>query len=290
LGAVNSTRLNKSFTLRIVTKTCCYAGARAFPLLPSTFDTAAYSRFKYGDGEVAAHYGASLFQLLVRTGDIVASEPLFVSGSAYYTAPTAAAGIADALAASLQHNDFDATLFRIFCNPYTADYGAMDAAARTAALSDTSLHLDPTVAKHMPGNTLILVDDIRITGRHESALRPLLKRVGAGIVFFCYVAVFDQAQGERDPQVEDRLNHTYVKDLRQLLALSQQQKFLPNARMCKFVLRSDAGDMRIFGWSLDPDVLSSLLNYIVADGYHLSPQYAHQYTLLQSIADARSAI
>lgn len=141
-----------------------------------TFDEITYSKFKYGDGKIAIQYSLALCDLLVNSNILIANEPVFVSGSAYDTVPTAATNIAESLLTALKVNGRCAIPLRIHCNAYTGDYGAMDTETRASVLAGNGLRIDRAIAQQLQGKKLIIVDDIRITGNHETALERLFRQ------------------------------------------------------------------------------------------------------------------
>jgi hypothetical protein len=253
------------------------------------FDAAQYSRFKYGDGSVAAVYADQLIGMLEAARDITPTDALMVCGSAYHQTPTAAASIAMAFADQLTRQGRNAHYFRIHCDPYARDYGAMSIAERRAVLAGNNLRVASEVAGDLPGAKVIAIDDIRITGMHEFALAALFKHHQASTVIFCYVAVLPQEQGESDPLVEDRINHAYVTNLEQLAEIidSNPGMFSPNARTCKFILRAPDAERRIFAHTIPHESLELLVESMVADGYHELHEYEKAFLALRGIARSR---
>ncbi len=255
----------------------------------SEFDTEAYSKFKYGDGTIAHYYSHALFRLLEHNGDVSRETPLFVGGSAYHRTPTAAVAIARKLLQTLCEYRYSAFPLRIRCAPYASDYGAMDIPARAKTMSGTSLNVAPELWGQGRGNTVVIVDDIRITGMHEQELVTFLERCAVSTVFFCYVAILDQADGMKYPRIEDTLNHAFVQRLEQVVDIVGRPHFYPNARLCKFILNADLHEVADFGKRIPGSVLGQLLRYMEADGYSLLPHCRPAFQLLRSILTADTA-
>src|SRR6185312_952510 len=115
-----------------------------------SFDPAAYSRFKFGDGNAAESFGNALANGFITTHGtaLLRCEQLVILPSPYTSIPTASYFMTQAFTKAL--NRF---LCANGCNPaeqskihryktYSTDYGALDSQSRKALIINDKYHLD----------------------------------------------------------------------------------------------------------------------------------------------------
>ncbi|HVX24449.1 MAG TPA: phosphoribosyltransferase family protein [Candidatus Saccharimonadales bacterium] len=233
-----------------------------------------YSRFKYGDGEAVNHYASLLAEnLLERYGDTIGDS--FIAGSASKHVPTAAAAISRALLTKLTllHRP-PAGAFRIDRAVVRAgDYSQLPEQERVRMTAGNGLALPEAALSEIKDSPLLVVDDIRVTGSHETALKQTLGNLGLHGALFAYIATVDPVISKVHPEIEHAINHDYVKNLNQIAALVQEPSFTLNARTCKFILESDAAAIKTFAAAIPADKAHQIISAMVADGYHRIPAY-----------------
>lgn len=253
------------------------------------FDPRLYSRFKYGDKSVAAHYAAQLQHSLRNV--LKKKQAFAICSSAYNQVPTAATSIATRLHDLLLEDGYNSSYFKIGGQSFAEDYSTLETCERAKMLSRIHLSVSPEEKKRLKGGTVVVIDDIRVTGFHSNALANLLAGCGVKKIIFCYVAVVEPSS-ILHARVEWFLNHSYVKNLRQLEKIISEGDFEPNARVCKFLLASPKKQVEHFLKSVPSSDIQKLLELIISDGYHLIPAYQDTFQLLQRVLHnpLRSAI
>ena len=244
------------------------------------FDAAFYSRFKYGSGLAAAHYAKLLCEIL---GDVwQPSQHWIVTSSAYKCVPTASDAIAQAALKIMQqlvHFQEIASINSVKIHRnilFDSDYGNLPYEQRLQLMQQTPLEIE---AAKVRGKHLLIIDDLRVTGAHEQKVHDLLQRTEAEQLLFVYVAEWKQCV---EPTIEHRLNHEWVKSLNELHYIIENEDFMINARVCKFLLSyPHPPDLAAFYAKLSPDLLQRLHEAICGDGYHLMPNYKACYEILK---------
>ncbi|QFU99520.1 hypothetical protein KDY119_03051 [Luteimicrobium xylanilyticum] len=208
-----------------------------FALVPTSFARRAgtapgtagdYSRFKHGDGAVAARYGEALALAYLASGR--AHGPLLVTSSGYDVAPPAAAALLPAFAATLAAHGHDARCVVVRRHtPSDGDYATWGAAQRRARLRPAHLEAPGDVR----GAHVVALDDVRVTGAHEHAVHAALRTAGARHVDHLYVV---QVPRSRTASVEAELNAASVRDAEDVLVLAAEPEYVPNARVARLLL------------------------------------------------------
>ncbi len=256
--------------------------AEEFPFSP-----AAYSRFKFGDGRVAAQYGRTLAEGFIKAHFEATppAEQLVVISSPYSFIPTATFAMKDHFVYTLNrwlaaHNlpvVQETKVHRTIT--YKDDYGALDAAQRMALIGNDSFHID---REFLLGKTLIFLDDIRITGSHE---RMILKMAGEyGLQNKTYLLYFAQlANGDVHPNVENVLNYYSVESIFDLAPVVQCKTFRLNTRLVKYILHYEPTDCAQFLEEQSPEFLNGLYDNALGNGYHTIEAYAQNLQMVRTL-------
>lgn len=224
-------------------------GGRLVTEAGTDFDERSYSRFKHGDGALAARYGRALAGgLLAATPHLVRpGRPLMVTSAPYKYLPTASHALAREVCRAVNtagagHGSrlAETGTLRMARVPQ-ANYARMDVDRRAELLAQAGLRVG---SGDFAGRHVVLVDDARVTGLAERTSRQLLRSAGARSITALYVVEFVEGRRPVPPQLEHRINQAYVRDLTSLLDVFRSERFELNIRTVKFVL----------GWP-DPDEL-----------------------------------
>jgi hypothetical protein len=225
---------------------------------------AEYSRFKFGDGEVAHKYGSMLGTLAV-SGALGTSsrDQIFVTSSAYRVAPPASESLLEPFLGAAEQAAPNATLERFKISKArmaTHNYAGMSFEQRSKTLQD-DLILPEGLS--LEGKRVVVLDDIRVTGLREAALQQLLSNAGVEHAAFCYV--LDVPAGKDYPQTEAIININAVKTIDDVLQLAQQPNFVPNVRMCKFLLSRPVSEIESFLGKVPEQVARTIIHYVRED-------------------------
>lgn len=246
-----------------------YTTAEPEPVVVQDFtDVPEYSRFKFGDGEVGSKYGTLLGRLVLSdTPELLENDNVYVASSAYRVAPPASESLLVPFLASAQSAtastgvDTTFTRFKISKAKLATDnYAGMSFEERAKTLqSDLILPCDID----FEGKHVIILDDIRVTGLREAALKRLLGKAGVEHASFYYV--LDVPEGRMYSQTEAVINIRSVKTVDDVLEMACQPGFVPNVRLCKFILSQSLQDFERFCAGVPREVVDTVLHYIEAD-------------------------
>ncbi|MCI9887894.1 hypothetical protein JT358_05365 [Micrococcales bacterium 31B] len=241
-------------------------------LVPPTgvVNLAEYSRFKYGDTAVAGHYGRYLADAIAPS--LPASARVLVTASGYHAAPPAAAFLVPPLCRRLgellPHAHVES--FKVErSNVTNGDYATLSQAERYRALPKEALRVpadfDPTDA------LVVAVDDVRVSGVHESVMDAVLREAGAPHVLHGYV--IDAFAAREHPELEAELNSAAVRSLDALIAVTRAPHFEPNSRLCKRVLQLSESEMHRFVRGVAPDLAAWVAAMAERDHLATVPAY-----------------
>ncbi len=242
---------------------------------PSSFDLAAFSRFKHGDGSVTSEYGQALAEHVLEVAPQF-SEDTLITGSCFKYTPVASHYLAREtqywLNSSAADHDRDPVKHIKIdrAELFDGDYSAMTNAERARLLQSDRITAD---LGRLAGKRLIVVDDIRITGGHEKKIASLLEQSDVEDVLFLYVA---ELRGDTDdPTIEDRLNRSTITEPADLIPLFSEPGFKLNSRAVKFVIgRFTSEDRAVLLATLDNEARRALWSAVMHNGYYQMPQYA----------------
>src|SRR5690606_32316854 len=182
-----------------------------------------YSRFKFGDISVAEKFGKELFNGFIHEyGDFVLSQlEIVLFPSPYYTIPTASNFLCqyfkEMLNQFLFENNRKACIEgKIHRNQtYVQDYGNMDFKQRLSLISNDSYYIDKNFIQD---KFCLFLDDIKITGSHESTVDKILEQFNvAGTFVFIYYA---ELMNDRiHPNIENHYNYFAVKTTQDVINL-----------------------------------------------------------------------
>ncbi len=246
----------------------------------AVFDAEAYSRFKYGDAVVAFDYGVTLAErFIAQNAALFAAEEadLVVVTSPYKYIPKGASailkGFLDYVNAYLWNRGEQAiSELKIHkANMFEGDYGTFTEAERRRLTEANKLYV---AESFIAGKTVVVIDDVRITGAHERNLAEFLGAIGPKAMHFLYVATVDADYAKRDPQIESRLNHSWMDSFDKLSQVINGEQFAMNARVCKYILSRGGEDAFLaFIRNEGSPFLRELLASAIGDGYAHMPTY-----------------
>ncbi len=252
---------------------------------PFGIDLKEYSRFKYGDGNAADMLGGLLAEQFIETHD-ADEATLLVTSSAYKTAPPAARALQDSFVArmgELARPNAVATFKINRANLTNGDYAQMGLEERQKVMAANGLSLPEDL--EVEGKDIVILDDISVTGSHESMLRKLLVPESPASIQYGYI--LSVTNGTEHPGIEAAINASSISTIEDVLPLVTSKKFKPNARLCKFILAQSLCDIKQFVEACDTEVVSKIEHYVTGDELVQLPRYAHTVPLLLSLCGVR---
>ncbi|MBO1754946.1 phosphoribosyltransferase family protein [Allobranchiibius sp. CTAmp26] len=247
---------------------------------------ASYSRFKHGSGALATRFARLLAQQYADHHDLSSTSRVWVTGSGYATVPPAAAALVAPFVAALGElvPGLQVRELRVHRSGRTpGDYAAMTPADRDAALRDDCMYVED--GADLRGELVVALDDIRVTGTHERAMNACLTAAGARWIDHLYLV--DAAAFATAPQLESMLNAAAVARLDDLLAIMRAADFVPNARVCRRVLRLPPDELVRFVEQVPAQVLRWVCDAIEADHLADVDQFADGVRRLRGLTAVR---
>ena len=255
------------------------------------FDPIKYSKFKFGCKQAARKFGEELAEAFISEiknglwwGYLSSHQKsIVVLSSPYCFIPTATFAMKDYFVRKLNH-------FLVSNNmpvveetkihqtiTYKEDYGGLSAAQRKKLISNDAFRLDTDFCRN---KLCIFLDDIRITGSHEFVIQKMIDSYNEGEMIdiftkgdyaFLYYATLNNQ--EIPPQIENKLNYAYVKNLKDLDKIIKNEEFLLNTRVVKYILNSKIKECKEFLDYQKEKFLHNLYHQAIGNSYHLVPEY-----------------
>jgi FMN phosphatase YigB (HAD superfamily) len=257
-----------------------------------SFSPEAYSRFKFGDFQVAENFSFELFNYFIQSGFFRSDrfpEKIVVYSSPYSQIPTASYFLAfgffkllkdhiDASGASGIHLRFG-KIDR--CQTYTEDYGAMDASERFNLIKNDTYKFSQEPEED---ECCIFIDDISITGSHQLVVENMLvKNRCLNQSIFLYFAKLDELT--IPASIENVLNFSFVDSIEKLLELVTFDSFRFTTRMIKYVLNASENDFNLFFETLmernKKDFLFNFYDLALSNDYHKIEAYQKNWGILE---------
>jgi hypothetical protein len=242
-----------------------------------------YSKFKHGSKNVARKFGKGLAKKIIEENFLEGIKNLIIYPAPYKNIPTASSALKDYLLASLSM-DFlnkgisvkEGKIYRQYS--YDDDYGQMNREERDKAISSDIFSIDKNFID--PTDTLVFIDDIKITGSHEQRIKELLEREEiTNPVMFIYLYEYT---GE-DAVTEHRLNHHSVNNLKDVNDIIRNDKFIFNTRVIKYILKADISEFVNFIDYQSDIFQETLFRYSVLNDYHQNEKYRMNFDILHNI-------
>ncbi len=152
---------------------------------------------------------------------------------------------------------------------YSVDYGNLDLEERIRLISSDTYHLD----RHFLEDRMVLfIDDIKITGSHELIIKQQLEKEQiTGRFMFVYYA---QLTNKDIPaNFENYLNYYSIKERDDLVAVINNDNFIMNTRIIKYILKSEPSELMEFITALKEERLPEMVHYAIGNNYHLMDDY-----------------
>lgn len=244
------------------------------------FDPRRYSRFKYGDADIAEDYGRRLAQMLEDSG-LVRGTPA-ITTAPFKFLPTASYELSRHVSAWFGGLEIVPLQLR-HVDP--GNYSARGESERRRILDEAGLHLG---GGDVRGRQVVLIDDAVVSGTAEARAVDLLARAGATGVVGAYVVEVDRESGTANPEMEDRLNHAFVTDLDALLDVFSSAAAVLNIRTVKYALNwPDGDDLRRFFGKLDEPHLVAFRDAVAHTGDAFAESYPAGVAVLGGVLRER---
>ncbi len=248
------------------------------------FSGSDYSKFKFGDGDVAEDFGKLLAHSFIEKHSqlLLENEEIVVISSPYNSIPTASFWMTAAFKKYLNLFLFengkkaamDSKIHRY--KTYSIDYGELDFEARKQLISTDQYHLD---SLFLENRLCLFLDDVKITGSHEYVIKKQIienNLEGKGMFGFLYLA--ELKNDLIAPQFENILNYAYVKGLDEIVEIMIKSSFHFNTRLIKYLLLCPNID--IFLKKVDKNKQKQLLNWAISNNYHLMDEYRKNINII----------
>lgn len=252
-----------------------------------TFCATAYSKFKFGDGQISAQFGTALAEGFIN--EVLEKEKptqqIVVLSSPYSFIPTATFAMKNYFVYELnkwlvQNNLPIVQQTKIHRTiTYKEDYGELDAAERIKLIGNDSFHIDKLFLEN---KVLFFLDDIKITGGHERMINKMIENYGiTNNRYFLYFAELINA--DIHPKIENYLNYYAVKSIFDLVPIIQKSNFEINTRLVKYVLNANTEDFKKFLGNVDINFIHLLYNMAIGNGYYAIEKYKENVGFINQI-------
>lgn len=214
------------------------------------FSALDYSKFKFGDYQIAARYGNELFEYFKETllPDLLQNyDSILIYSSPYAQIPTASYYLTQSFHSTLSNylNESKTNEVRIKfckikrCQTYTEDYGALNAEERFNLIkNDTYEFIDIPSSKDI----CIFIDDISITGTHQRVVEKLMQdcEIKTNSLFLYYAKL---SNPDVCPSFENYLNYSFTSDIVKLMDVVLSDFYKITTRTTKYILSLKTKDL-----------------------------------------------
>jgi len=257
-----------------------------------------YSLFKFGSKSRAKSFGRQLFDTFWNWFEVEywgkTIPQIVVCSAPYNHIPTATGAMKDYFVKYLNealalHNYPVVQEAKIHRDTtYREDYGSMTKEQRRTLIGGDAFHIDVPFLKD---KLVLFIDDIRITGTHESMIENMIMRLdGFEATFdhmFLYFARLDNIN-DICPTIENDLNYAAITEISNILALAAADDFVFNTRVIKYMLSSNPIEFEIMMTLIHREdggdiFLDTLYHLAIGNSYHLVPEYEENLSLVRDL-------
>jgi hypothetical protein len=251
------------------------------------FSEAAYSRFKFGDGEAAKAFGSELGKAFAQQNQqLLLNQPqIVVLASPFSGIPTASFFMKNAFVKMLNrflalHGKPVAEECKIYRDTtYRIDYGNLSAEERLALIGRDSFYTDK---QYLANKFLIFIDDIRITGSHQTVIERMMQSLGMHNPH-CFVYFAELTNKSIHPSIENYLNYFQVKSLDDMRSFIFNCHFCFNTRVVKFLLAADTAMLNSLLENSPAGFVENLADWAISNSYHTMEEYQHNFNFIITI-------
>jgi hypothetical protein len=256
------------------------------------FSESEYSRFKFGDSEMAMKFAEELFEgFIAHYSDLILShEEIVILPSPYHAIPTASNYLSFYFKTKMnaflyEHNRKALVESKIYRNQtYTTDYGNLDYNDRVKLIANDTYYID---RNFINGKLCLFLDDIKITGSHEHIVKKILAQydVQGEFVFMYFAELINK---DIHPNIENYYNYFYVKDIESLSSVINAQSFVFNTRTVKYILKLEITELILLMNNVDSFKFEQLFHLAISNNYHTINDYSENLTYInQNITNKR---
>lgn len=231
-----------------------------------------YSYFKHGNKDATSTLGLELTEGFLSNFDLSnLTDNIVFASSAYNNIPSASNFLMQefVLNFALQApKPYIIDTLKMYRKPfYYTDYGKMTKEDRVKILDDFYIDLN-----FIKGKTLIVIDDVRITGGHETQVEKALEGFDGTVIFIYLANLLDE---EVPAQIESQMNHYSVSSLDDIVPCDLSAEIIKSdyhlaLRLIKFFLSEKGKECFDVLYETEQKIIKSLM---IQDGYHKLEQY-----------------
>jgi hypothetical protein len=233
-----------------------------------------YSRFKLGSRKEIAGYAHRICdRLLSLLSPVIFSDTWIITGPPMTAIPSAANLLAEDLVARLVENGCTGVSLRNlrktpdvgrFPNHH---YAELDIQSRERALRDAMAN-SWCVDEGLSGASMIVVDDVLVTGTNELVLRDFLGSARVERVHWQYILNYDLDSGSRAEVEEPRLNGLSMND-GGMARMLREDEFSPTTRLIWSLFAMAPERYFRMVTEISPSTAASILKLIEQEGIDL---------------------
>lgn len=252
------------------------------------FDISDYSRLKFGSNVSANKMGREMaIKFFHQHADMLADGNCLVTPSAYNMLEIAATLLARQfmihLNTILVKHGMPIVKWTVMHRTitYFSDYAHMTIDERKKMLSGDSFFINKDFIQ---GKTLLIVDDVVITGTHEEKIKEFLKT--ENIPNKCMYLYYCKYTG-KCAETEAKLNTHGVNDANSYLNLINEPNHQIIVRTCKFLLNGSSDQLITVLSNSSADFVNRLYSACILEEYHAVPRYRDNMAIIEKFMDMK---
>lgn len=252
------------------------------------FDPTEYSRFKFGSKNASKDFGKALGEAFCKEVLPNLPDPIVIISSPYCFIPTATFAMKDYFLKEVNNwlveNDRpvvnETRIHRTIT--YKEDYGALSAEDRMKLISGDSFHID---ADFVEGKSLILLDDIKITGSRERVVENTIQKFGLEDHHRVYTYFAELTNPDICPTIENFFNYAFVKSIFDVEEIIDGccDSFMFNTRVVKYLLCSPHEEFIQFINNTSDNFAETLYHLAIGNSYHTVDDYQENLSYVKTL-------
>jgi len=144
------------------------------------------------------------------------------------------------------------------------------------------LDIDDEQARHFQGRSVIIINDINVTGTQQSFIQKTLDELQVNSCFWLYIFNVEKSLGARHPEVEHQINNSRINDLDSYADILADKQTRHTARCIARLFNESFNNFSYLVESLDKATCARIYQLAHNEGRYSSSLFNEKMSLLAS--------
>lgn len=153
---------------------------------------------------------------------------------------------------------------------------------RIAARRRVQQSLDNDAILQLKGRSVIIINDINVTGTQQSFMQETLNQLPVRECFWFYIFNVEKSFGARHPEIEHQINHSQLNDLDSFAGILADTQTEHTARCISRLFNENLSDFGYLVATLSKKTCAKIYQLAQNEGRYSSPLFNEKMALLEA--------